>query len=998
MKSEAAYAGIMLCICMLHTREFKRVNFYIKLLFCLLLATASARLSAAVPISPAASLQIGRYTVRYQNGFSLRWDDVRLAEGGLLQLFAPQYAEGYYSSADSPAAAAERLPDGGVRYTALFSYQSGAQKFTARQQISVHPGNMVHFSITMLWQGPHAALVEWNPMLLTIAPFLGAQYTAVSEQGIGTTGVLPWQPPTDAKGMRDICASFHTVVFRHTAIGTVILQSKDSGPVLGDGRKDPYLQDPNTLWPGLLGKTLLPGKPLQCSFTLRVQPDSPVPSQLPSLSAPAAVMPAALMNTAHAQTGLPPLLDASGSPVLVPQPKQTVWQSGRFAVQKGLAADLHIAGSASLEDGVYTALHALQKEIRQRAGTLPEVPQGRRHTVWIGLAGAQGMPAGAPEAPEHEEGYAIAISPQRLILVGRDAEGVQWGIETLRQLLQSNSRGAWFRAVHIDDWPSLRFRGAHLFVGRNALPFHEKLAARIFAPLKLNRVVLECEYTAWKSHPELHVPFDMSREDLRADALFFRLCGLQPIPLIATLGHCGWMFVNGQNRNMAEDPHKPFDYDVSNPAVYKLVFSIFREALQLFPHAKWFHIGHDEVAIPHFSGFGEYPYRKQNRNKGLVCLFDTDTMRLHNWLARHGVKTMLWGDMLLNSKEGIPNARNPEMSAANAPSAAAAKSMRAGLPHGMTLCDWRYSPGSEQRNGLAIFEKCGQNAIGCSWFQPENIRGWVQQIIAHHAKGLLQTTWAGYNSRAYKLETDYRQFTAFLYAAEYAWSGSDAAPDALPWRAPALFYRLYGHSLPPGTHRSGWQLNLDAAANCAFAGGDGLPWRITAPGGTEAGVQRLLDSVTGIAVQCGAGIALAGALQANGPAGPLPAAVSLAVGRKAEELGVLQALLYSISDGKAAASVTVVYADGVRLTVPLYAGRETAALNDFRPSQAYSTSKVTLQAGSTPVSLCLFRWKNPRPAVPIERIEWRTLSSQASPVLLGVTGVSEAEPKLGGQR
>ena len=59
------------------------------------------------------------------------------------------------------------------------------------------------------------------------------------------------------------------------------------------------------------------------------------------------------------------------------------------------------------------------------------------------------------------------------------------------------SQGVYAPGGWVDDYPTLGWRGAHLFVGDHALPFHEKLIARVFTRLKMNALVLECEQARW---------------------------------------------------------------------------------------------------------------------------------------------------------------------------------------------------------------------------------------------------------------------------------------------------------------------------------------------------------------------------------------------------------------------------------------------------------------------------------------------------------------------
>ena len=63
--------------------------------------------------------------------------------------------------------------------------------------------------------------------------------------------------------------------------------------------------------------------------------------------------------------------------------------------------------------------------------------------------------------PEHEQGYAIAVTEKSVAIVGRDPIGALYGCATFRQLAQSDS----VLACTIRDWPDFRYHG-EVSIGR----------------------------------------------------------------------------------------------------------------------------------------------------------------------------------------------------------------------------------------------------------------------------------------------------------------------------------------------------------------------------------------------------------------------------------------------------------------------------------------------------------------------------------------------------
>ncbi|MEP0263760.1 beta-N-acetylhexosaminidase [Dokdonia sp.] len=76
-----------------------------------------------------------------------------------------------------------------------------------------------------------------------------------------------------------------------------------------------------------------------------------------------------------------------------------------------------------------------------------------------------------------EESYLLSITPDRILISGKSAAGIFYGIQSLRQLMpftiesnQENSTDITIPSVHIEDQPSYVYRGMHLDVGRHFFP------------------------------------------------------------------------------------------------------------------------------------------------------------------------------------------------------------------------------------------------------------------------------------------------------------------------------------------------------------------------------------------------------------------------------------------------------------------------------------------------------------------------------------------------
>jgi uncharacterized protein YndB with AHSA1/START domain len=1031
------------------------------------------------------SIRIGRWTARWlHGGLYLDYDHIPLTRGGLVQLFAPNYARGYYGSGSNPPpATVEELPDGGRSFRAVFHYTEESRRFDATQTVEVHPDNRVVYTIHAQWEGQDPAMMEWNPLRLWAYPLIGASYEAYSVSGPPVRGRIGYRPLPGSYPATRLSPPWTTLALQQTAVGTVTLtgqvtsEGPPEGPILYDGREDPYLQEEKQFWGGYPGLNMKPGQEITCSLTLQITPSSPTPpaQQKASNSLPMPLDPAIRPSPA-AQEGLLPLQDRDGHPVIIPQPKQATFPTGDYVLRDALpitAVGLNGPEGQRVRAELERFTTMLRRDARLPIGVTQSAWRGRGLLVAIAGRGGRIYPQQPPQpggqggtrglkrllqrqtlldsvllpaTPDHAEGYALRVTPQYIAVVGSDAAGAYYGMQTLRQLLRWEAGGRCeVKGATITDWPSLAFRGAHIFVGRDALPFHKTLIERIFSRYKLNKLVIECEYTAWRSHPEIHVDYAMSPEDLKADVDYARDHFLEPIPLVNSLGHSQWIFANGQHRDIVEDARVPYAYDAGNPDTYRFLFDVYQETLDIF-HPRLFHIGHDEVKIPGSDAFGQYPARPENRRKGITRLFVEDTNRLADWLRRRGVRTMLWGDMLLHESEGTAQPGIPVLTAANATSLAEARARRTQIPGDAIVADWRYEAGSEQRNGLATLKRAGFDTVGCAWYEPENIRGWAQQALQSGALGTLQTTWAGYNSNENLLESEYKQFTAYVLAAEYAWSGSTLHPrtgaaaieaalgragqqtNLLPYTAEDVFARSYRDTACGGPAHPGWLLLPGRSANIQLRddGTDGFPWvaipvaippvavplvavplvavplvavplvavptngQVAQPGAGNAPIDIVHDPETGIALPSlpQTGILLHGVLPLAPGVPALPAAIRLPIDRRARTLAFLHATACGVAYKTAVGAYTVVYADGKREEIPLSYGFEIRALDDHTPSGSFSTTAVTRRYGNgPPLTLRLLQWTNPHPNVPISSVELRADDALSAPILFSITGI-----------
>ena len=464
------------------------------------------------------------------------------------------------------------------------------------------------------------------------------------------------------------------------------------------------------------------------------------------------------------------------APLIIPQPK---------SLRLGL-------GAFRLQTGARWTLHAVERDERPWLAAEPAFAGKVGHfskndQPWVllqmGSSGQTNFPTGKhlPRWASDAEGYRLVIETNGLVILSGTAQGAFYGLQTLSQLWRASGDERSCPALEIEDWPALRFRGVHWFPSASGVPMHLRLITNVFGALKFNRSVIQCEAARWDQHPEITAPNAVSKVDLRKLVEACRTCYLEPIPLINVPGHAEWIFRNGSNLDFAEDPQTPYAYCVNHPKSQEFIQDVLSECLPIF-EPRFCHIGHDEVTM---RGRFPNPDCPRCRSETVTALVVKHANRLSESLSRRGVESMIWGDLLLGPGEA--------KDAAHAKTLADARQRRQEITKKTIIVDWHYAA-SADAHSLEILRQAGFRVVAASWHTPENIHHLAQAALASGAEGLLQTTWMGYFPDERAMRSQLQQFTAFVLAAEYAWSGRKESPSQLGYDPKEVFLQAYARS------------------------------------------------------------------------------------------------------------------------------------------------------------------------------------------------------------
>jgi len=260
------------------------------------------------------------------------------------------------------------------------------------------------------------------------------------------------------------------------------------------------------------------------------------------------------------------------------------------------------------------------------------------------------------------EGYRLTVDTEQVALSAADEAGAFYGRGTLDQLRREHDGE--LPLCEIDDWPDLPVRGVMLDVSRDKVPTMETVETLIdrLASWKVNQVQIYMEHTfAYAGHEEVWArasPF--TAEEVRRLDAFCRERHVELVPNQNCLGHMGRWLKHERYRPLAMFPdgwtergrwRPPGTIDPAKPGSLPLVRELLAELLPNFTSER-VQVGLDE------------PFEMPPERLGDYAAW-VDTLRGLSELD--GREMLMWGDILAD-KPG----------------------MIAGLPNGVTVCEWGY--------------------------------------------------------------------------------------------------------------------------------------------------------------------------------------------------------------------------------------------------------------------------------------------------------------------
>lgn len=347
------------------------------------------------------------------------------------------------------------------------------------------------------------------------------------------------------------------------------------------------------------------------------------------------------------------------TPLIWPIPKHIDWQDGMVSIQSATA-------NSADADEVFAAAF-FSESLEERCGNR----QQKNGVTAVLTKGDAAAFAG--------ERYTISVTDTEIRITAATRLGLLYGVDTLLQICEKHNGSC--PRFFCDDKPTKAFRGFH--IGLPALRefgFTKRFLRYVLLPLRYNALIVEfAGGMRFDTHPEisaawlqgckdgrrgLQPPFPhaclgadgtlLEKEEVRELVRSVKELGLEFIPEIQSLGHV--QYITYAHPEIAET--EPVDVTVADtreedarPAAfyhhcycpsqeksYEIIYDLIDEILEVTKPAHYVHMGHDEVY--------QLGICKKCRTQNPADLYARHVNAMHDYLAKRGLKMMIWADML----------------------------------------------------------------------------------------------------------------------------------------------------------------------------------------------------------------------------------------------------------------------------------------------------------------------------------------------------------------
>lgn len=335
------------------------------------------------------------------------------------------------------------------------------------------------------------------------------------------------------------------------------------------------------------------------------------------------------------------------------------------------------------------------------------------------------------------DAFRIELRPAGVNIVGTSRAAVIYALDHLAGIYREND--GQLPSGKISDWAEHDVRALH-FLLRDLT---EVTVREIIDKARLARmntlIIMLADDVRFDSKATVARRSALTKAQLVSVVRYARASGMEIIPNVPLLTKQHKFFKTDRPDLMYNNT----TYDPSNPELYSVIFEYLDELIETLQPAA-IHIGHDEVEgiFPRSKNKQWTPQEQKKRLKPgdkvlPPWLFFYHVERVNNYLRERGVRTWMWGDMLISGDEF------PGMDGDNLNGSYGYADLRKKLPRDILICDWHYKHKGPQFETTRAFMSDGFEVLGTTWNDFENIESFSRYTasLSGRTRGMVATTW-----------------------------------------------------------------------------------------------------------------------------------------------------------------------------------------------------------------------------------------------------------------
>lgn len=345
------------------------------------------------------------------------------------------------------------------------------------------------------------------------------------------------------------------------------------------------------------------------------------------------------------------------------------------------------------------------------------------------------------------EGYILNITKEKVKIFSQTDAGLFYGIQTLKQIIKSNSEGSEIPCLTIYDYPDIAVRAWQDDISRGPIPTLEMMKTQIktLASFKLNHFSLYIEHVfKLEKHPGIAPDDGISAAEIEELTAFAAQYHVKLIGSYQSFGHMEETLIHPDYQYLSENEH------IISPALpesYEFLSDVYSEIVPTFS-GEYFNINCDETF-----GLGQGKSKAMVDSMGVEGVYLYHINKLNNMLIPYDKQILMWGDIIGNHPEIIPE-----------------------LPKDITIMAWAYHAAD---NFDGVIEPLAQSGLDF-WVAPGvncwsnifpnmreteiNVYNLIRDGYKHNTKGVFNTSWDDDG-----LNFFHNNWHGFVWGAENSW-------------------------------------------------------------------------------------------------------------------------------------------------------------------------------------------------------------------------------------